>query len=123
MASDDTIKFLSGDRWASAAGSIRANPETFGLTRALGWPLSYQQRDSGKFPELAVFNQRFLEFEDSFRHKLNHGIPEYDARVNYAQHAFCRTDTAIYVAQRANGPTLGNAESPDDTGQTTWREY
>ena len=24
-----------------------------------------------------MFNQRFLEIEDSFRHKLNHGIPEY----------------------------------------------
>ena len=125
MARAETRTLLAADVWASsAAGALnRQNPEDLGITRTAGFGIEYQQANSGFYPPRTVFNQRYHEWEHSFRHKLFMGIPEYHADINYRQHAFCQVDGVPYVASVANGPALGNVTDPTATPNAIWRRY
>ena len=47
-------------KWASATGALVATPESEGLTRTTGWPVSYAT-PGGDNPQMEIFNQVWRE--------------------------------------------------------------
>ena len=126
MISDAAARLATSDSWASDAtlgAENRTLPEDEGITRTRGFGIAYQQPGTGFFPQRTVFNQRYFEWDEGFKHKLVSGIPEWDSRINYFQHAFCQIAGILYVALVENGPEIGNGADPTDASQTVWRVY
>ena len=105
----------------------RASPESAGLERAEGWPVSYEQVGGGRV-ERSVTQQLLYELSLAFRTFLRGGLPAWDSRVQYPgdpgeDRAFVLgSDGREYVSLRASGPAAGNATDPTtEAGQTYWR--
>ena len=128
MAVSQTTKdFMASDVWASNAGALRADPEDFGLVRETGWPQPYEQKGTGKEPELEVFNQLDHELDAALHDCLFYGILPWDAEVNYPhtdeERAFVVTPNGLHVSLQASGPATGNPTDPDEASQQVWRRY
>ena len=124
--SDAAATLATSDSWASDAtlgAQNRTLPEVHGINRRVGFSVAYQQPGTGFFPQRTVFNQRYYEWDEGFKHKILRGVPEWDERINYFQHAFCNLNGILYVALVANGPEIGNAVSPDAPNNIVWRIY
>ena len=126
MVSQGFKDILSDGAWAAASGADKLDPTDFGLTRADGFPVAYEQIGSGKEPvEREVFNEREYEFTASLIDIAAHGpVPEWDVEVDYtpASDAACfvTTSTGLHVTRMNTGPTYGNATDPDASGQAVW---
>lgn len=107
--------------WADTGD--RADPETLGLDRGLGWTVGYEQQGSGLLPERLVFNQLLRELSGWAMDRMTQGIPTWDAGIDYTQHAFVTHLGMVYVSDEATGPATGNPVAPNAAGQTTWRLY
>ena len=124
-----TFKTLLGKGlWASSPAAATALPEDVGLIREDGWGIAYEQRGSGKFPELTVWNRLFLEATAALRDIADYGGPIlWDAQVSYAptggDAAFALTATGMYRTFTPTGPRYGNPTDPDTSGQTVWSRF
>lgn len=125
MASAATRALLAADVWASSTegAANRQTPESLSIVRTAGMGIAYQQSGTGFYPPRTLFNQRYHEWDEGFRHKMFYGIPQWDENVNYRQHAFVQVEGVPYVALVANGPTVGNPTDPTDTPNAAWRVY
>ena len=122
VADTEAKKLLTAAAWADTGD--RVDPEDEGIDRAKGWPVSYEQQGSGKFPERPVFNQLLREQSGFSQDVLRWGYLPWDAEVNYAQYAFViGADGEKYVSNVATGPATGNATNPTAAQQTVWRVY
>ncbi len=112
--------------WASD-GTQRATPESFGLDRAKGWTVPYEQHDTGRNPERLLFNQRLGEITAALVNILTWGILPWDEDVDYqppvGQCVFVVTGNGIWRTETPNGPSLGGVVDPDTAGQTVWKAY
>ena len=127
MVSQGFKDILSDGAWAAASSADKQDPTDFGLTRADGFPVAYEQIGSGKEPEREVFNEREYEFTASLIDIAAMGVPEWDIEVDYtpASDAACfvTTTTGLHVTRMNTGPAYSNATDPDASGQTIWRLY
>ena len=98
----------------------RTTPESVGLNRDKGWPVSYQQR-GGNNPERLVFNQILRELTGLFTHVAQYGIPPWDNRVDYKHPAFATYQGAIYASVADSGPQAGSVTAPPDSA--LWTPY
>lgn len=122
------LKDLIGDgAWAADTPDERQTPEDAGLTRAMGWPVSYEQRGSGKHPERRVFNQLHWEITSAILDIAHCGVPPHSLEVDYVPtddaECFVTTTSGLWRTRTATGPSYDNAVSPDTEGQTIWRRY
>lgn len=76
---------LQIQKWA-ATGDV-ATPESTGLTRATGWPLSYSQV-GGDTPSREVFNQMFREITGMLDEINTKGILPWDPTIAYEHPAY-----------------------------------
>ena len=101
-------------KWA-ASGDV-ATPESQGLVRATGWPVSYSQA-GGDTPEREVFNQMFREITAMLAELNTHGVLEWDDAISYDHPALVMgTDAAVYVSVQDSL----NEDPTTDTGNTYW---
>ena len=124
--SDSAARLATNVSWASDATQGAGNrqlPEDANIRRTIGFGVAYQQPGTGFFPQRRVFNQRYFEWDEGFKHKLVLGIPDWDSRINYFQHAFVQVGGILYVALVENGPEIGNGANPTDAAQAVWRLY
>ena len=102
-------------------------PEDLGITRANGYPVSYEQIASGNEPERTGWNQREHEWTSALIDIAAMGVPAWDVEVDYtpASDAACfvTTATGLHLTRTNTGPVYGNATDPDDSTQTIWRLY
>ena len=107
----------------------RFDPADVGLSRNTGWPVRYEQEGAGAEPEREVFNQLFCELDQLLGDKLQHGILEWDSRVNYpgnneVGYAFVTgSDGRLYVSLAPSGPATGDSTDPTDENNSKWQEY
>ena len=126
MADAEARKILA-QAWA--LDGDRQDPEDVGLTRNIGWPVSYEQPGAGVEPERTVFNQLLAELDESLGDKLRFGVLPWDARIDYVADAeqgysfVTGSDGRLYVARVASGPGGGNATDPVADGQSVWDVY
>ena len=122
----------AGTRSLAAAGvwaedGDRQSAEDADVDRAQGWDQRYEQIDSGRLPERAVWNGRDWEQESALFDILLAGVPAWDPDVDYQPtdeaHCFVTTATGLHVSLRASGPGLGGPVDPDGDGQDAWRVY
>ena len=92
----------------------RSTPESVGLNRDKGWPVSYQQR-GGNNPERLVFNQLLRELTGLFVHVGRYGIPPWDNRTNFKHPAFTTYGGAIYRSTGNSGPQAGSVTPPPES--------
>ena len=128
MAVSLPYRDLIGDGvWASGDSALRDLPELLGIDRAAGYGVAYEQLQSGKVVERAGVNQLLHEITAALIDIANHGVPRWDAGVDYVPSAgeacFALTDTGLWRTRVATGPTYGNPTDPDAAGQTIWRLY
>lgn len=123
---DAEARKIIGNVWASADAADRENPEDLGISRRVGWPVSYEQVGTGDEPERTIFNQRFREWDGIFELKMRMGgVMPWNEGINYFQWARAiGSDGQKYMALRATGPAHGNAIAPtEDERETVWRLY
>ena len=122
---DTESKKVMGNVWASDARADRIDPEDLGLTRSEGWPVAYEQIDSGFEPEREVFNQKMREWDGWLDEDIaTGGLPQWDAGVNYRADARSAVQHRKYVALVNTGPAFGNAVQPGTAGAIgIWRLY
>ena len=108
--------------WAETG--LRENPENVGLDRALGWTVPYEQRDTGKFPELEVYNQLYRELTGAFLEALV-SVPRWVDDWDYPLVAFVvGEDGTLYRNLVPTGPNTSNVTDPAlDTDHAVWRPY
>ena len=125
--SQATKDLLAAGIWASAPTANRTEPEILGLERARGWPLAYEQQDTGKVPEREVFNQRDFELDSAIRDCVHYGVLPWDPDIDYPHDetasAFVTTVTGLWRNTEPTGPSFGNSTDPDASGQTVWERY
>ena len=114
---------LEDGPWASSESAQKQTPEDAGLTRTEGWPIAYEQINSGKTPERTVFNQLVNEITSALIDIAENGVLPWDTEVNYSANAFVTTTGGLWIATVATGPAYGNPTNPDTTSQTVWRRY
>jgi len=122
---DAQAKKILSNVWASGPEAEREDPESLGLIRSRGWPVSYEQPRSGKEPERTVFNQKFREVGAAFFERMRYGgVPIYDQEINYYQWArVIGSDGMKYYALEATGPAHGNISDPTTDSGNIWRLY
>ena len=121
--SPGTKAVLDKDIWASDDNAQKLTPEEVGLTRSEGWPVTYEQLHTGKFPEREVFNQHMFELGSAVTDIAASGVLPWNADVDYVAPAFVATATGLHVSFVDSGLGTGNATDPDMAGQTIWRLY
>ena len=106
--------------WAD--GGERSVPENFGIDRADGWDVAYEQI-GGSRPQRLVFNQLFREITGFIRNIFAEGVPRWDRELDYIHPAFVvGSNGTLYRSTADNGPATGNANDPVSEG-TTWEVY
>ena len=101
-------------KWAES-GDV-ATPESQGLARATGWPVSYSQ-PGGDTPEREVFNQMFREITAMLAELNTHGVLEWDDAINYDHPALVvGSDDLVYISVQDSL----NQDPTTDTGDTYW---
>ena len=101
-------------KWAES-GDV-ATPESQGLARATGWPVSYSQA-GGDTPEREVFNQMFREITAMLAELNTHGVLEWDDAINYDHPALVTgSDDLVYISVQDSL----NQDPTTDTGDTYW---
>lgn len=125
MVSQPYKDLISDGAWAR--DGQRETPESEGLTRANGFPISYEQIGSGDHPQHDVFNQRDFELDSSLLDIAAAGIPEWDAEVDHTPTSdaacFVITASGLWLTFENTGPAYGNATDPDLANQQIWRRY
>ena len=127
MAENEELKILRG-LWASDPTADRNDPEDFGIDRAEGFGIAYEQV-GGAEPEREVFNQKFREWDGFYGPRIvSGGCPEWDPRVNYDvtedwSSFVLGSDGYLHVAIVPTGPRRGNVTNPTTPGQGAWRRY
>ena len=123
-----TKKVYNEDVWA--AEGDRSDPEDFGLVRSKGWPVSYEQSQTGKYPEREVVNQLLYGINAALKQKLREGLMPWDEEVDWIAddtkkvYSFVKgSDCKIYRAIVSSGPRYGGGVDPTSTGQTHWEKY
>lgn len=113
--------------WASGDGAVRELPESVGINRADGYGPAYEQLQSGKVVERAVFQELLHEITAALIDIAATGVPRWDAQADYQPPAggasFVTTETGLWTTRTATGPSYGNAVSPDAPAQSIWRMY
>ena len=101
-------------KWA-ATGDV-ATPESQGLDRSVGWPVSYSQA-GGDTPEREVFNQLDREMTALAVELNTHGLLEWDDEITYDHPALVMgTDASVYVSVQDSL----NRNPTTDTSNTYW---
>ena len=94
----------------------RCEPESQGLDRSTGWPLSYSQA-GGDTPEREVFNQLDREITGMLAELNTHGLLEWDDEITYDHPALVMgTDASVYVSVQDSL----NRNPTTDTSNTYW---
>ena len=114
--------------WASNPAALKTTPEDLGLDRAQGWPPSYEQRGTGRHPELQLFNGRFFELDSALHDIFAMGVPSWDAEVVYAPaHGVPIWVTHagnLWQSTQATGPgTQAGVVEPADADGNPWRLF
>lgn len=118
MARDaDALNLLT--KWAST-GDVRT-PEDAGLTRANGWPSSYEQNGGDKVSR-RVFNQIFRELSGLALEINTRGILEWNTGIDYVHPAaVLGSNGTVYISTANSGPNSGGSIDPEGTsGSTRW---
>ena len=123
MADTEAKKILTG-LWAD--GGDRIDPDDATLTPVLdrdtGWTAPFSASD-GNTPRRQVVNQRFRELDGAASDSMRWGLLQYDADIDYHQHARVAVDDREFRAATENGPnTTAGIVGPTAAGQTAWVE-
>ena len=138
MARDvDGLRLTVAPKWASAGTALADTPENEGLTRSVGWPISYATV-AGDLPTIESFNGLFRELFGALIDLAEHGVLEWAATQPYSHPALVTYGSNLYISLRdttgdqpdtatddwALVPITGSQiASAIDTflGATTWR--
>ena len=106
-----------------AKDGYRQTPESVGLNRDTGWPVSYEQVGN-KGPERGVVSQLLFEITSYIYYRLRYGIMQWDDSLNYRSRALVAENNTLYRSKTATGPATGNATRPStDTAAVAWEVY
>ena len=120
MAIDPEAKKIVS--WAETGD--RTDPDDAALTpvlnRSVGWPSSFSSAGGNRIRR-TVMNQVFRELTGAVLTSLRHGIPPYDADINYFQGAVIEDGGTLYRAtEDVTTGADGNTVAPSSPGQTLW---
>ena len=105
-------------KWASN-GDV-AIPEDTTLVRPDGWDNTYSTV-GGNEVERAIWNQLFREVTAMLLEINQHGVPQWDSRVNYVHPSITfGSDNVIYKSLASNGPTIIIQNPVTDSSNTYW---
>ena len=104
--------------WASGSSAIADSPESEGLDRGEGWPISYSLI-GGNEPQLSVWNQVWLEITSVLVDNARHGILEWSGGQTYSHpvYVISPADHSVYRSTRLGGE---GREPSIDTSNTFW---
>ena len=121
MARDTEAKKIR--KWADTGDRIDPDDSTLSpvLSRATGWPATFSA-DDGEVPRRQVINQLFRELTGLGDEINTIGIVEWDADLDYTQHAIINSSGRLKRATVATGPATSNATDPTASGQTIWED-
>ena len=118
MPDNAAAKRLIGEAWArTAPPADLATPESQGLTRADGWPISYST-PGGDSPQREVFNNLYLEWTSAVTELFTKGIYSWDSAVTYDHPAAAMgSDNKLYLSVRDST----NVNPVTNTTYTDWQ--